>query len=139
MSTSVARVSFESIARPTAAVCGDGTVSTGAYVVKHDAKKQGGLPSTITFPATGKVFDDLRWNDRVYDREKGWFGVASDPEPSVELVSKGPLATVVRVRARYVNSSGKRPASQPEAVYDWCYFQDRPLAFVHATISSQLT
>ena len=130
------RLAFES-AEPGAAEAWDGTVTTPAFSVKHDAKKQGGLPSRITFPATGKVFEGFRWNDRVYEREKGWFGVSSDPEPHVELVSKGPLATVVRVRARYVNSSGQAPASQPEAVYDWCYFHDRPLAFVRATMSQQ--
>ena len=115
----------------------DGTVTTPAFTVKHEAGKLGGLPSKITFPATGKVFDNFRWNDRVYDRETGWFGLANDPEPSVELVSKGPLSTVVRVRARYMKSPGEQPADKPEAVYDWCYFQDRPLVFVRAKMSQQ--
>ena len=115
----------------------DGTVTTPAFVVKHDPKKLGGLPSSITFPKTGKRFDNFRWNDRVFDREKGWFGLCNDPQPSVELVSSGPLCTVVRVRARYMKSPGDEPPSQPEAVYDWCYFRDRPLVFVRAGMSQQ--
>jgi len=115
----------------------DGTVTTPAFVVKHDPAKLGGLPSSITFPKTGKVFDSFRWNDRVYDREKGWFGLCNDPQPSVELVSSGPLSSVVRVRARYMKSPGEQPPSKPEAVYDWCYFHDRPLVFVRAAMSQQ--
>jgi len=130
------RLAFET-AEPGAAEAWDGTVTTPAFSVKHDAKKLGGLPSTITFPATGKVFDGFRWNDRVYDREKGWFGLANDPEPSVELVSKGPLATVVRVRARYMKSPEEAPASKPKAVYDWYYFADRPLVYVRAAMSQE--
>jgi len=115
----------------------DGSLTTPAFVVKHDAEKLGGLPSSITFSNTGKVFEGFRWNDRVYDREKGWFGLANDPQPSVELVSRGPLCTVVRVRARYMKSPGEAPPSKPEAVYDWHYFHDQPLVFVCAAMSQQ--
>jgi hypothetical protein len=115
----------------------DGTVTTPAFSVEHNPKKQGGFPSTITFPATGKAFDNFRWNDRVYDREEGWFALAGDPEPTVDRVSEGPLCTVVRVRARYMHADGKQPPSQPEALYDWCYFHDRPLVHVRATMSQQ--
>jgi hypothetical protein len=115
----------------------DGTVTTPAFTVKHDPKKQGGLPSAITFTATGKRFDNFRWNDRVYDRDKGWFGLANDPRPSVERVAEGTLCTVVRVRARYMKSADEAPASKPEAVYDWLYFHDRPLVYVRAAMSQQ--
>ncbi len=115
----------------------DGTVTTPSIVVKHEPGKLGGLPSTITFPATEKQFDGFRWNDRVYDREKGWFGLCNDPEPSVELISKGPVSTVVRVRARYMKSPREQPADKPEAVYDWFYFHDRPLVFVRARMRQQ--
>ena len=60
----------------------DGVVRTPAYTVEHDLKKQGGLPSAITFPKTGKRFDNFHWNDRVYDAEQGWFGLRSDPQAS---------------------------------------------------------
>ncbi|MFH1922565.1 MAG: hypothetical protein ABIP48_22105, partial [Planctomycetota bacterium] len=46
------RLEFTSAEKPRAEPW-DGTVATPAYVVKHDAKKLGGLPSTITFPKTG--------------------------------------------------------------------------------------
>ena len=130
------RLAFES-AEPKGPEAWDGTVTTPAFTVKHEATKLGGFPSQITFPASGKVFDGFRWNDRVYDREMGWFGLCNDPEPKLERISKGPLATVVRVRARYMKSPGEAPASQPEAVYDWYYFHDRPLVHVRAAMSQQ--
>ncbi|NQT17849.1 MAG: hypothetical protein HQ582_34165, partial [Planctomycetes bacterium] len=115
----------------------DGTVRTSAFVVEHDPKKEGGLPSAITFPETGKRFDSFHWNDRVYDREKGWFGLRNDPQPSVELVARGPLCTVVRVRARYMKSADEQPASRPEAVYHWHYFHDQPLIYVRAEMRQE--
>ena len=115
----------------------DGTVSTPAISVVHDGAKAGGFPSRITFAKTGKVFENFRWNDRVYDRDQGWFGLANDPEPKVERIAAGPLCTVVRVRARYLGPEAKPPESQPEAVYDWHYFHDRPLVFVRASMAQK--
>ncbi|MHC4404530.1 MAG: hypothetical protein ACYTG0_33160, partial [Planctomycetota bacterium] len=115
----------------------DGTVTTPAFVVRHDPKKMGGLPWSISFPKTGKQFDGFHWNDRVYDRQQGWFGLRNDPEPTVELVAQGPLCTVVRVRARYMKSPDEAPPSKPEAVYDWHYFHDRPLVFVRAAMTQE--
>ena len=110
----------------------DGTVTTPDFVVTHDPKLSGGLPSRIAFPESGKVFESLKWNDRVYHREKGWFGLSADPNPEVKQVSGGSLCTVIRVKARYTSASGGQPDSQPEAVYDWHYFRDRPTVFVKA-------
>ncbi|HIQ23054.1 MAG TPA: hypothetical protein EYH34_17655 [Planctomycetes bacterium] len=115
----------------------DGIVELPELVVTHDAGRMGGLPSRLVFKGSGKVFDSFRWNDRVYDRQLGWFGLANDPQPEVERVSCGPLCTVVRVRARYVDSAGKQPPSQPEAIYDWYYFRQFPLVFVEAVMRQQ--
>ncbi len=87
---------------------------------------------------TGKRFHDFRWNDRVYDRELGWFGLANDRLAEGDVVSlPGPLCTVVRVRAQYVNSEGEAPPSKPEAVYDWYCFQTHPLLHVRAVMSQE--
>ena len=110
-----------------------GTVAGFSCSVTQDAARQGGLPSSITFSGSGKTFDKMRWNNRLHHRELGSFGLAEDPEASVELVSEGPLCSVVRVRGHFVQG-GKKPSSEPSAVYDWYYFKDRPLAFVTATI-----
>jgi hypothetical protein len=125
------RLAFSS-AEPVSAETWDGTATTSAFTVEHDPNKLGGLPWQITFGASGKIFEGFRWNDRVYDRTLGWFGLCNDPEAQVQRISQGPLATVIRVRARYLSSEGRVPASQPWAIYDWYYFHDRPLVFVRA-------
>jgi len=102
----------------------DGTVTTPAYSVVHDPQRQGGLPSKITFAGSGKVFEGFRWNNRVHHRESGSWCACDDAQATVELVSDGPVCKVVRVRAHCVQS-GKRPPSEPAAVYDWYYFHDR--------------
>jgi hypothetical protein len=109
----------------------------GASLV-HDAKRQGGFPSQISF-ADGKALDNLLWNDRLYDRQRGAFSPAADPQAKVTLVAKGPLCTAVRVAGRYVQAGGKAPPSAPQAVYDWLYLADRPLALVRATITQKET
>jgi hypothetical protein len=123
-------------ASPSAEKPWDGAVKTPSYEVKHDAKRQAGFPCPIVFAGTKKAFEAVRWNDRLHHRERGSFALAGDPEAQVERLAAGPLCTVVRVRAHYVQGT-KRPDAQPEAVYDWYYFSDRPLVYVAATIRQQ--
>lgn len=110
-----------------------GTVTGSSYTVRHDSDRQGGLPSSITFTGSDKTFDKMRWNNRLHHRELGSFVLGKDPGTPIELLSDGPLCSVVRVRGRFVQG-GNWPASQPSAVYDWYYFRDRPLVYVAATI-----
>ncbi len=115
----------------------DGAVATNSFRVVHAATKMGGLPSRVEFPSSGKIFDRFRWNDRVHDPETGSFNLSNDPQPVIQRASTGPLATVVRVRSRYMQSGGKHPDSRPEATYDWIYLNDSPLVRVTATASQQ--
>ena len=115
----------------------DGTVVTDAFIVRHDPKRMGGLPSRFKFPKTGKVFDKYAWNDRVHHGESGGFHLRYDAAAKVELLSAGPVGTAVRVRAAYQQTGGKRPPSLPEAVYQWYYFRDLPFVFVTAQMSQR--
>jgi hypothetical protein len=116
----------------------NGLVAMPGVNLTHDARRQGGFPSQITF-ADGKTFDSLRWNDRLYHRQLGGFSPAADPQAKVTLMAKGPLSTAVRVAGRYVQAEGKAPPSAPQAVYDWLYLADRPLVLVRATITQKET
>lgn len=115
----------------------DGRVLTPQFTLRHDPTTAAGFPSQLTFTATGKVFDGLRWNDRLYHRDLGGSLLATDPEVKVERISQGPLCTAVRLRARYLLPNGKAPASEPVAVYDWVYLNDRPLVFVRARMTQR--
>ena len=113
----------------------DGHVQLPGATLRHDAKRQGGFPTEITF-ADGKRLDHLRWNDRLHDPKLGGFNPTSDPEAKVRLVGRGPLGTLVRVVSRYLQG-GKAPASTPQAVYDWLYLAGRPVVFVRASITQK--
>lgn len=115
----------------------DRKVTTPFFRAFHDPAKMGGLPSRFEFVTSGKVFQRFRWNDRVHDPTLGSFGLANDRQPKVDRVSSGPLATVVRVRARYMHADGSQRESRPEATYDWCYLHDLPLIRVTATATQQ--
>jgi hypothetical protein len=109
------------------------SIETSHYTIFHNPQR-GGLPAKVIFAATGKVFKGFRWQDRVYHKELGGFTLQNDTAASIEYIAVGPLCTAVRVKAKYVNSAGKPPASEPEATYHWIYFHDLPLVFVTAEI-----
>ena len=108
----------------------DGVVRTSSATFHHDATRMAGLPWRIEFPRTGKVFDDFRWQDRVYHSETGGFRFADDSRARVQRIAEGPLCTVVQVVGRYTRPDGTAPAAEPEATYQWFYFHDRPLVYV---------
>jgi hypothetical protein len=109
----------------------DGIARTSSAVFHHDAARMAGLPWRIEFSGTGKVFDDFRWHDRVYHAETGGLRFADDSRAQVQRLAAGPLCTVVQVTGRYTRPDGA-PAAEPEAIYQWFYFHDRPL--VHVTV-----
>jgi hypothetical protein len=111
-----------------------GAVSTDFYTVRHDAGRMGGMPWSMTFAGTGTTFDSFRWNDRLHNPDAGSFVLAGDAGAQAERISQGPLATVIRTRARYVQGDKLSP-SEPQAVYDWFYLHDHPLVFVRGRTS----
>lgn len=117
-----------------------GIVTNRHYHVTHSADRMGGLPSAFFFPATGKRFENFRWQDRLYHGERRGFELRHDKAASCQRVSAGPLCTAVRVRAGYVRGDGTAPAFSPGAVYHWLYFDDLPWIYVaaEATQSSPL-
>lgn len=106
----------------------DGWIRSEHYAVQHGTPGQPGLPTCIQWPGSGKVAESIRWNDRLYDRPTGAYGFV--PE-SQSLVSRGPLADVVRVAGRF-QQGDRQPASHPEAVYHWFYFRGQPRVGVTA-------
>ncbi len=106
------------------------TVENDFYAVTHDSEKQAGLPSRFEFKSSGKVFDEFVFNDRVYDRDLGQFWLRQSVEPRLE-VSSGPVRTLVRAYLQYT-AGGTRPASRPEAVYDFSYYPNLPIIGVRA-------
>lgn len=110
-----------------------GQVQTRWYSVRHDPARMGGLPTALTFRAGGWEVPGLQWNDRLHHRQMGGFLLSHDRQPEIQCLSTGPVCTVVRVRARYTHPDGRRPASAPEAVYDWFYFHDEPVVWVRGS------
>lgn len=105
-------------------------VETAGFEIVHDPSAQGGLPSRLTFRGTGKTLASLRWQDRMYDPQRGAFRLADDATAQVTQIADGPLCTAVRVAGRFVRADGAQPESQPTAIYQWLYFRDAPLVYV---------
>jgi hypothetical protein len=96
-------------------------VANEHYVFRHNPAVQAGLPSSITFAGTGKVFEGFTLNDRVHSKDLGGFWLRNDLEPQVEVVADGPVYAEVRVSARYLGEA-EAPESQPTATYTFDYF-----------------
>ena len=113
----------------------DGTARTATAAFFHDAAKVGGLPWQIQVGEGGKTLK-CDWHDRVYQRNPPWggFGLIYDKDAKVTRISAGPIATAVRVEARYVRSNGSAPEPRPHAIYTWIYFHKLPLVFVDAAM-----
>jgi hypothetical protein len=133
-STGSYRLSFDGRPSPSTADF-DGMVVRKGYVTEHRAATAGGLPRRFRFPLSGKEFTEFTWNDRVHDEQAGGYWLRNDPQAEVQLISEGPICSVVRARAAYKRSDGTQPDSRPRAVYDWYYFHDVPLVFVTANIA----
>ena len=116
---------------------GEGQPVEEKAALGFDPVRMAGLPSSIVFRETGKVFDNFVWNDRVHDKELGSYHLRFDKEAELETVSDGPICKTVRIRARYRKPDGSRPPSQPEAVYDWHMFHGLPLVYVTAGVRQQ--
>lgn len=106
------------------------TLDNVFYSITHDPGKHAGLPSRFEFKGSGKVFEDFVWNDRVYDKELGGFSLSQSAEPRLEM-SAGPVRSLVRAYLQYANGD-RRPASQPQAVYDFSYYPALPVIGVRA-------
>ena len=101
------------------------TVHNTHYEVTHDPAKLGGLPSTMVLLPSGKVFDSYTLGDRLYDKPVGGWDLRRDTQPKVSVVANGPLRTVVRVEARYLQDAKAAP-SNPRACYDFSYYPGSP-------------
>ena len=70
------------------------------------SRAAGGLPAAIRFAATGRIFTDFRWNDRVWCPEKKGFLLREDPQARVRILVRGPYRAVVEVVGRYGGTRG---------------------------------
>jgi hypothetical protein len=125
-----ARLTLRFDAGEATAVTAHTSVETAGFQIVHDPSVQGGLPSRLTFRGTGKTLGSIRWQDRMYDPQRGAFRLAEDSTARVTRIAEGPLCTAVRVAGRFVQAGGSQAESQPEAIYQWLYFRDSPLVYV---------
>jgi len=114
-----------------------GAISTEHYEMLFADSRRAGYPSAILFRETGRRLDTFVWNDRVHHRALGSFHLRFDPDARAEVVSDGEVCTVVRVRAHYCQPDGKRPPSEPSAVYHWYLFKRLPLVYVTTQVQQK--
>jgi len=112
------------------------TVSTSAAAWKFDPQQTGIFPAQVTFSASGKTYIKYRWEDRLYDAALGGFNLVNDKTGALQIISDGPIATVIRGAAHYADQKNQAAPGNPEAVYDWYFFKNSPLVFVDAMQSA---
>ncbi|MGC8668012.1 MAG: DUF6259 domain-containing protein [Chthonomonadales bacterium] len=104
-------------------------VVVGSSLVQMDPSRMAGFPNSIRL-GDGKTLSSFTWNDRLYRPGAGGFLLRNDRNATLELLCEGPLCSVYRVRAAYCDEDGRRAPGNADAVYDWYFFRDAPIAFV---------
>ena len=94
-----------------------------SFTMRHDASS-GGFPARIEFAGSGNVYTNHVFNERVHSKTDGGYFLRNDGHARVEVVSRGPLAMVVRTQARYLQALDK--VSNAWANYDWHYLDGKP-------------
>ncbi len=114
----------------------EGVVIANEYFrLTHPKGRNGGLPSDLTFAASGRVDNELRLNDRVHSKEIGGYWLKNDNSPSVRVIASGPIRTTVQVSARYLDGKGVGPESGPRATYLFSYSGGSPVITVAAEVT----
>lgn len=110
-------------------------VKLGDNYIVFQSGRQGGFPARFEFTASKKVFDfgSFFWEDRLYRKDLGGFNLNLDKKAQIELVSDGPICSVIRSKAKFVNHKGISPEGDPQAIYHWFCFKDQPDIYVQAT------
>ncbi|MDO5580860.1 MAG: DUF6259 domain-containing protein [Planctomycetia bacterium] len=108
--------------------------TTGKNTIRFQAGSQGGFPSRLEFGQTGTIHEpgSFFWEDRIYRKDLAGYNLRLDKQAKIDLVSDGPVCTVIRSRAKFINYNGKTPESAPEAVYHWFCFKETPYIHVLA-------
>jgi len=114
------------------------TIFNETYAIAHNSARNGGLPSRIVFPQTGKIFETFVFNDRVYSKQEGQgsYRLCEDKSPTIFLTASGPLYAEVHVQARYLQGD-REPYSRPHAHYVYSYFAGLPLVRIAGEITQQ--
>jgi hypothetical protein len=129
-----ARITFSLREAPIKSLGGPLRVEGKGFALLFDPERMAGLPSRIEIGSSAPA-ENFVWNDRVHSGSVGGYLLRLDREARHEIVSEGPLCTVVRIRARYVRGENEAPKSRPAAAYHWYIFRDAPLVRVEAHIS----
>jgi len=122
--------------REKTAITNSYTVSTKSAAWKFVPRQTSIFPSQIIVTASGKTYTKYNWEDRLYDSALGGFNLADDKTGTINVISDGSIATVIRGTAHYVNPKNQPATGNPIAIYDWYFFKNSPLIFVDAVQSA---
>ncbi|MGQ9731233.1 MAG: DUF6259 domain-containing protein [Candidatus Zipacnadales bacterium] len=104
------------------------------FGISHPPKGGGGFPTEIRFNISGNVDQGFTFEDRLFDKQRGWFAPKLDSASTAKLVVEGPLRAIVECRFRYVNRDGTPAPGNAQARYRWTYTAHSPVARIEAVV-----
>ena len=109
---------------------------TAYYGLVQPKAGGGGFPTEVRFPQSGTTERGFTYEDRLFDKERGFLRAANDPNATVERVLSGPLVTEIEQRFTYPAPQGK-DFGGPGATYTWRFRAGSPLVRVTGDVSRQ--
>lgn len=100
--------------------------------LRFSPRANGGLPTAIAFPESGKLFETFAWNDRVHEPSRGGWLLRNDRNPMITVLWKSSELAVIRSAASYCNDAGSPAPGNVRAVYDWYVPRHSDTIFVQA-------
>lgn len=107
-------------------------ISNTYFTVEHNKIGGGGFPSTIYFNISGNR-ERFLFEDRLYEKNRGYFTLRSDPKSTAKVIANGPLEVVVETKARYYEN-GRYAPGNARATYIYTYRAYSPFIEVSAKV-----
>lgn len=106
-------------------------ISNTYFQVEHPKKGAGGFPSSVVFNISGNR-ERFVFEDRLYEKDLGYFTLRGDNDSSARVISQGPLEIVVEANARYF--SNHYAPGNARATYIYKYHAYSPYIEVSAKV-----
>lgn len=101
------------------------------YQLEFPKKGNGGFPNYILFRISGNK-ENFIFEDRLYEKERGYFTLRGDQDAEVKVLLKGSLKAIIEAKARYF--SDHYAPGNARATYLYEFFAYSPIIKVSVSV-----
>ncbi|NLT70771.1 MAG: hypothetical protein GXX91_08760, partial [Verrucomicrobiaceae bacterium] len=95
--------------------------------------ERGIFPTKLQMTDSETLYTKYTWEDRLHSKKLSSYRLYRKGNGTLQLLSDGPVATIIRGQAHYLGTEVAEPpelGELPKATYDWYFFKNSPLVYV---------